>query len=103
MLMHNVFFTLKDPSAAARQQLLASCRKHLTGHPGTVSFSCGTLVEDLTREVNDRDFHVALHILFADRTAHDQYQVSPRHVQFIEENRPTWAKVRVFDSDVEER
>lgn len=99
MIAHNVYFTLKDPSA--RQKLIAACKQHLTGHPGTVSFACGTLAENLDRPVNDRGFHVALHILFTDQAAHDQYQDSPRHVQFVEENRPGWEKVRVFDSEVE--
>ena len=39
-----------------------------------------------------------LKIAFADRAAHDGYQVHPRHKQFIEENRETWEKVRVFDT-----
>jgi hypothetical protein len=31
---------------------------------------------------------------------HDAYQQHPRHIQFIEENKPSWKKVRVFDSEV---
>ena len=38
----------------------------------------------------------------ATRTAHDAYQVAPRHIQFIEENKANWAQVRVFDADVEQ-
>ena len=33
-----------------------------------------------------------------DQAAHDAYQEHPRHVRFVEENKPTWAKVLVFDS-----
>ena len=47
---------------------------------------------------NDRDFDVALHIVFEDRKAHDQYQDAARHKQFIDENKESWKKVRVFDS-----
>ncbi|MBI3462699.1 MAG: Dabb family protein [Planctomycetes bacterium] len=100
MLAHNVFFSLKDHSPAAQQKLVAACKQHLTGHPGTVFFACVT-VSDLDREVNDRDFDVGLHVIFKDRASHDQYQTAERHLKFIEENRDTWAKVRVFDSDVE--
>ncbi|OAI48358.1 stress responsive protein [Planctomycetaceae bacterium SCGC AG-212-F19] len=98
MLVHDVYFTLKDNSPAARQVLIAACRKYLSQHPGTVSFACGTLAEELNREVNDRGFDVALHIAFEDQAAHDRYQEAPLHTQFIEENRDNWAKVRVFDS-----
>lgn len=99
MLCHDVFFALNDNSPEAVQRLVDSCKQHLTGHEGTVFFACGTL-SSLERPVNDRDWDVALHVVFRDRAAHDAYQVAPRHQQFIEENRANWKKVRVFDSDV---
>ena len=100
LLAHDVYFTLNDNSAAARQKLVDACKKYLTGHPGTVSFSAGARVEDLTRDVNDKDFDVALHLVFKDKAAHDAYQDAPRHKQFIDENKDNWKKVRVFDSTV---
>ena len=53
---------------------------------------------ELDREVNDRDWHVGLHLVFIDKAAHDAYQDDPTHNRFIAENKATWAKVRVFDS-----
>jgi len=101
MLSHDVFFTLKDDSPEARRQLVAGCEKYLTGHPGTVWFAAGVLAEEYQREVNDRDFHVALHIVFKDKAAHDKYQDDPRHKQFIAEFKENWKNVRVFDSWVD--
>jgi len=100
MLGHMVYFTLKDDSPANVEGLVAACRKYLTGHSGTVFFAVGTLVPDLTRPVNQTDFHVALQVVFESRAAHDAYQVAPRHIQFIEENKPNWERVRVFDANV---
>jgi hypothetical protein len=100
MLGHMVYFTLKDRSPEAVQTLVASCRKYLTDHPGLVFFAAGTLVPDLQRPVNQTDFDVALHTVFDSRASHDAYQVAPRHLQFIEENKPNWDRVRVFDADV---
>ena len=40
-------------------------------------------------------------MVFANQAAHDAYQEAPRHLQFIAENKETWASVRVFDSVVE--
>lgn len=97
-LAHMVYFTLKDDTPAARKLLVEACRKYLAGHDGSQSFSVGTLAEDLQREVNDQEFDVALVIVFANKAAHDQYQTHPRHLQFIAENEPSWAKVRVFDA-----
>lgn len=100
MLAHMVYFTLKDNSPAGVERQLAACRKYLTDHPGVVFFGLGTRTPDLLREVNDKEFHVGLHVVFKDRAAHDRYQTHERHVKFIEENKPHWAQVRVFDADV---
>ncbi|MCX7420573.1 MAG: Dabb family protein [Planctomycetia bacterium] len=99
-LAHNVYFNLSDASPAAQQKLIDASYKYLKGHPGEVYFSVGTLVPDLARPVNDRGFHVGLHVVFENRAAHDAYQAHPRHIQFINENKPNWASVRVFDSYV---
>jgi heme-degrading monooxygenase HmoA len=99
MLVHNVYFSLKDRSEASVHNLLAACRKYLTDHPGVVFFACGTLEPELARPVNDRDFDVALHVVFDSKASHDAYQEAPRHVAFVNENREGWAKVRVFDSE----
>jgi Stress responsive A/B Barrel Domain len=101
MLAHNVFFSLIDPSESAVQKLLGDCRKFLSKQPGILFFACGTPNQQLTRPVNDRDFDVALHIVFESQETHDAYQDAPSHHQFISENKPTWKLVRVFDADVE--
>ncbi len=97
-LAHMVYFKLKDNSGASRAKLVAACKLLLTNHPGTVSFATGTLAGDFTREVNDRDFDVSLHLVFTNKAAHDKYQEDPRHLKFVEENKENWEKVRVFDS-----
>ena len=101
MLAHDVFFTLHDHSPAARQKLVEACQKHLSGHPGQVRFAVGTLAAELNREVNDRDFDVALHVVFQSQADHDHYQLAERHLRFIAENKANWKKVRVFDSCLE--
>jgi hypothetical protein len=101
LFAHDVFFTLNDASPAARQKLVDACRKHLTGHPGTVFFAAGTRNEEMQREVNDRGFDVSLHVYFESLAAHDAYQEHPRHKQFIAENQANWKSVRVFDAWVE--
>ena len=99
-LGHMVYFTLKDSSPAAIETLVGAAKKYLSGHPGTVYFGAGTLVPDLDRPVNQRDFHVALHVVFESRAAHDAYQTDERHLKFIEENKGNWDAVKVFDADV---
>ncbi len=98
---HMVYFSLKDNSVEARQKLVAACKKYLTEHDGTVYFSAGVIADDFKRDVNDRDFDVALHLVFKDKAAHDKYQDHARHAKFIEENKDNWKKVRVFDTIVQ--
>ena len=99
-LAHSVYFTLKDRSPEAVDGLLAACNKYLSDHEGVIFFGAGRLVADLERPVNDRDFDVALQVMFVDRAAHDRYQTHERHLAFIAENKATWARVRVFDADL---
>lgn len=97
-LVHNVYFSLHDATPAACERLLAACRKYLAPHAGITWFACGTRAAGLNREVNDREFDVSLHVVFRDLAAHDAYQTSPDHLQFIAENKANWKRVRVFDS-----
>ncbi|MGL6074631.1 MAG: Dabb family protein [Fimbriiglobus sp.] len=97
---HNVFFQLKDAAPEKVSALVDACHRYLNVQPGIVFFAAGMVCADLTREVNDRDWHVGLHLIFEDKAAHDAYQDDPTHNRFIDEMKPNWAKVRVFDSYV---
>lgn len=99
MLSHAVYFTMKDKDTI--EPLIGSCRTHLTNHPGALSFSVGTCAHDYDRQVNDRAFDVALEIIFESHAAHDTYQTSDRHQQFIADNAEKWSQVRVFDVEVD--
>jgi hypothetical protein len=98
MLVHSVYFSLKDNSGAEKQKLVDACKKYLAHHPGTVAFAAGTRAEEQKRPVNDVDFDVALHIVFKDKASHEKYQEDELHKKFIEENKDNWKKVRVFDA-----
>ena len=97
-LAHMVFFTLKERTAESREKFVAQCQKYLTGHPGTLHISIGTIAEDVEEAVSVRDFDVALHLVFDSKDANAEYQKSPRHVEFVEKNKNLFAKVRVFDT-----
>jgi hypothetical protein len=95
-----VFFALKDHSKESRERFLASCDKYLSEHEGAVYYSVGTIAEDKDVEepVSVKDFDVALHVVFANKAAKARYLASERHKQFVDENRESFAGVRVFDS-----
>jgi len=97
-LAHSVIFTLKDQSAKSREAFVAICDKYLTSHKGAVSYTCGTIAEDVKEAVSDREFDVALHVIFEDKAALADYLKSERHDQFVAAIKGLVAKVRVFDS-----
>lgn len=100
---HMVYFKLKDSTPANREKLVAACHKYLSDHEGTVYYAAGPIAETFKGPFNDRDWDVALHLVFTDKSAHDKYADHPEHLKFIEENKDTWAKVRVFDSEITPR
>ena len=101
MLSHTVFFTLTDSSDAACQTLIDAANKYLKPHDGISYFGIVKLATEYDRPVNDRDFHIALNVVFETKEAHDIYQVSEMHLAFIAQGQPNWATVRVFDAYVD--
>jgi hypothetical protein len=99
-LSHMVYFTLNEDTPDKVQELVKACHQYLDAHPGVVYFSVGTLNQELARPVNDRAYQVTLNVVFDSRESHDLYQVAPRHLQFIAEQKPNWKQVRIFDSDL---
>lgn len=101
-LAHHVFFTLTDYSEAKINGLVAACQKYLDDHDGVVDFAVGVRDSSLNRPVNNTEYHVSLHVVFADRAAHDAYQTAPRHLEFIAQEKDNWKSVAVFDSLLED-
>ena len=99
-LAHMVFFTLKDASAEAQQHMVDQCVHYLKGHDGEVYFSAGVRGVEFKRPVNDLEYHVAVHVVFENKAAHDAYQVNERHQEFIATNNEQWENVRIFDTYV---
>jgi hypothetical protein len=99
MIVHDVYFTLLDPTPANREALVQEGFTWLKSHPGMVEFSAGVRAGEMRRDVNDTSFDVSMHSVFTDKASHDAYQdTSPRHAQFVARNKANWAQVRVFDS-----
>jgi hypothetical protein len=98
MIVHNVFFKLKDNSQSMVDALVAACHQYLTVQPGISYFAAGKLCAELNREVNDLNWDVGLTLSFDTLAAHDAYQIDATHNLFIEEQKANWASVRVFDT-----
>ena len=101
MLVHDVYFALKDNSAEAKKKFVDLCKKYLTKHEGALHFGVGPVVELRKRPPEADHFDIALHIVFKNKEAHDKYQVSDRHKEFMKELKDSLKKVEVFDSYIE--
>ena len=99
MLAHNVFFTLDDNSPVAVQAMIDDCHVYLARLPGILFYAAGTC-SDVDRSVSDRNYDVALHVIFQDRAALDAYSTAPEHIEFIKKRQSNWKNIRIFDSDV---
>ena len=91
-----VFWTdLKKPEAS--DELIAGANEYLKPIPGALHFHVGKMVPS-HRPVVDQSYQVGLNIVFADKQAQDDYQVHPRHVEFVEKVlKRVGAKVLVYD------
>ena len=98
MLVHTVFFWMKKnaPKSAAKQTI-QDALKYLNT-PTVKNLWAGAPAKTEARDVINSTYDVGLTVTFDSVADHDAYQVAPRHEQFVEECKPGWASVRVFDS-----
>ena len=99
MLLHNVYFWVKEEMSAGERRSLEQGLASLCGYElvrsGHYGVPAGT-----TRDVVDRSYTYGLVLVFDDRAAQDAYQVSPTHQEFVQDHGDKWEKVVVYDLDV---
>ncbi len=95
-LVHDVFFRLADPSEANIAGLIRACES-LREVPTVLDLATGARHPEMTREVNQTDYHVGLHVVFADRAGLEAYIVHPVHQALLQQYAEHFENVRVFD------
>jgi len=97
MFSHIVVFWTDPKKPEAPDELIAGANEYLKPIPGALHFHVGKMVPS-HRPVVDQSYQVGLNIVFADKQAQDDYQVHPRHVEFVEKVlKRVGAKVLVYD------
>jgi hypothetical protein len=97
MFVHTVFFWMKaGVSDADRRQLVNDCLELLAKVPTVKQIWAGRPAQT-PREVVDNSYDVGLTVILADKAGHDVYQEHPLHLDFIKRNKPSWARVQVYD------
>ena len=97
MFIHTVYFWLKEGTPeAAKEQLVADCKKYLGDVPTVVHLWTGRPAMT-PRDVVDNSYGVGLTVVLADSAGHDVYQEHPLHKEFIARNKEYWKRVQVYD------
>ncbi len=97
-LIHNVYFTLKNPESKADKEALLKGLELLKTIPEVKEAHIGILASTEKRAVVDIDWQVSETLFFESEKDQKIYQDHPIHHQFIEQCSSLWEKVRVFDS-----
>lgn len=98
MIVHHVFFWLKNPSDAAK---LLEGLKTLGAIPQVKVLWIGQPASTEKREVVDNSYHVSELMYFESLGAQKTYQDHPVHQKFIADYSMLWEKVVVFDTKME--
>ncbi|MGO4290267.1 hypothetical protein [Chitinophaga sp. RAB17] len=100
-LMHSIYFSLTDKSAASIKKFTDICVKYLSEHPGTCVFAIGELA-NLKRDVSIANYDVAMNILWKSKNDYSNYLKSKDHDAFFPATKGMVSDTYIFDSYVAE-
>lgn len=97
MFVHTVFFWLHNPDNQADRDALQAGLETLKGITDISAAYVGQPA-DTRRPVIDYSYDFSLTFVFADKAAHDAYQVHPMHLAFVEKCAHLWQRVQIYDA-----
>ena len=97
MFVHTVFFWLNHPERGGDRNALRAGLESLKSVKEISAAYIGTPAET-RRPVIDHSYDFSLTFVFADKAAHDNYQVHPVHQEFVAECSHLWERVQVYDA-----
>lgn len=103
LVIHQVFFWLKNPGSVADRKKLAAGLQKLSDIPEIKQLYIGFPASTEKREVVDNSWDVSELMFFNDLAAQKTYQDHPLHQAFIKEYAHLWEKVIVYDTLTIER
>lgn len=99
MLVHTVVFWLrKDLTAAQREAFRNTGLESLRAVPSVSQLFIGSPAPIPPRPVVDASYDFAITAVFADRAAHDAYQIDPVHKAFVADFKANWERVQIYDA-----
>ncbi|HEY4287614.1 MAG TPA: Dabb family protein [Puia sp.] len=98
LLVHHVFFWLKNPSSTADRDQLVEGVKTLAKIETVKELHVGIPASTEKRDVVDTSWAVSELMFFNDVQGQDTYQQHPVHLEFIKNYGHLWEKVIVYDA-----
>ncbi len=96
IIIHHVFFWLKNPGEANAKELIKGLQT-LKAIPQVKQLLIGVPASTEKRDVVDNSFHVSELMYFDNVKDQDDYQVHPVHKAFVDQYSHLWKKVVVYD------
>ncbi|MFO8000123.1 MAG: Dabb family protein [Marinilabilia sp.] len=98
VLIHHVFFWLKNPESKADRKQFEEAIRKLTTIEQIRESHFGVPAPTEERDVVDHSYTYSLMLIFNNKEDQDKYQVHPDHKEFVDKNEHLWEKVAVYDS-----
>lgn len=98
MLIHHVYFWLKNPNSAADRKKFEEGIGKLTQVKNIYQSHFGVPAGTENRDVVDHSYTYSLMVMFTSQADQDAYQIDPIHIQFVSDCADLWTKVVVYDS-----
>lgn len=94
---HIILLWLKDPSNLKQQQQIIDATRSLEQIPGVINIRVGTVMSS-KRPIVDDSFNIGIHMLFADKSAMQQYVNHPEHTKTVSSAiMPFVEKILIYD------
>ena len=97
MLTHQVYFWLKNPDDPEATLALKEGLQKLLTIESIKSGHIGVPATTPARDVVDHSFSFAYYTTFETLSDHEDYQVHPIHLEFVEKCGHVWERVKVYD------
>tara|TARA_B100000035_G_scaffold99921_1_gene84796 strand:+ start:984 stop:1283 length:300 start_codon:yes stop_codon:yes gene_type:complete len=99
MLVHTVIFWLRKDLSEDQKVVFTNEVKILGEIPSVENFHLGTPAPTPKRPVIEDSYDYAITVVLKDMNAHDDYQVDPIHLEFIDKCKDMWERVVIYDAD----
>jgi len=99
MLVHTVYFWLKPELTAAQLVDFRAGVDSLAKIGSVSALYVGVPAKTPDRPIIDKSYSVSLTLICKDLAAHDEYQVDPIHLRFVDSFKTFWSKVQIYDAE----